>query len=52
MTGEPHAIAGARATGASLTVALCFGVMVIEGFDIQAMGVAAPAPGPNLEAFA
>ena len=37
------------AKGAGLTVALCFGVMVIEGFDIQAMGVAAPALGPELK---
>ena len=35
--------------GTWLTVALCFGVMVIEGFDIQAMGVAAPALGPELK---
>ena len=32
-----------------LTVALCFAVMVVEGFDIQAMGVAAPALGPELK---
>ncbi len=35
--------------GAMLTVALCFAVMVVEGFDIQAMGVAAPALGPELK---
>lgn len=34
---------------AMLTVALCFAVMVVEGFDIQAMGVAAPALGPELK---
>lgn len=38
-----------RANRAWLTVALCFGVMVVEGFDIQAMGVAAPALGPELK---
>jgi len=35
--------------GLAVTVALCFGVMMIEGFDIQAMGVAAPALGPELK---
>ena len=41
----------AAPTGArsAVTVALCFAVMVIEGFDIQAMGVAAPALGPELK---
>lgn len=43
------AVASMRASGAWLTVALCFGVMVVEGFDIQAMGVAAPALGPELK---
>lgn len=42
------AIAGARERGAAVTVGLCFAVMVVEGFDIQAMGVAAPALGPEL----
>ncbi len=37
------------AKGAWLTVTLCFAVMVIEGFDIQAMGVAAPSLGPELK---
>lgn len=41
----PQAV-GSR--GARATVALSFGAMVIEGFDIQAMGVAAPALGPEL----
>ena len=35
--------------GAWRVVALCFAVMVVEGFDIQAMGVAAPALGPELK---
>ena len=34
--------------GAALTVALCFMVAVLEGFDIQAMGVAAPKLGAEL----
>lgn len=38
-----------RPRAAMLTVALCFAVMVVEGFDIQAMGVAAPALGPELK---
>ena len=33
---------------AALTIALCFAVSVIEGFDIQAIGVAAPKLGPEL----
>lgn len=32
-----------------VAVGLCFAVMVVEGFDIQAMGVAAPALGPELK---
>ena len=35
--------------GALLTVFLCFLVAVLEGFDIQAMGVAAPKLGPALK---
>ena len=34
------------ASGAALTIALCFAVAVLEGFDIQAMGVAAPKLAP------
>ncbi len=49
MTGVSDTIAAPRSAGAALTIALCFGVMVIEGFDIQAMGVAAPALGPELK---
>jgi AAHS family 3-hydroxyphenylpropionic acid transporter len=30
-----------------MTVALCFGVAVLEGFDIQALGVAAPRLAPE-----
>jgi len=32
----------------ALTIALCFAVAVIEGFDIQAIGVAAPKLAPEL----
>lgn len=41
---EPTATARA---GAGLTIGLCFAVAVLEGFDIQAMGVAAPKLGPH-----
>lgn len=34
---------------APLTVALCFLVALVEGFDIQSMGVAAPTLGPALK---
>lgn len=44
VAGEPQPM-----TGPIVTVALCFAVMVVEGFDIQAMGVAAPALGPELK---
>lgn len=48
--GAPAGTIGSAASKSGiLTVALCFGVMVIEGFDIQAMGVAAPALGPELK---
>ena len=48
--GAPTSVGTDRvAAGGALTVALCFGVMVIEGFDIQAMGVAAPKLGPELK---
>lgn len=33
--------------GAAITVALCFAVAVLEGFDIQAIGVAAPRLAPE-----
>ncbi|HEY6642777.1 MFS transporter [Povalibacter sp.] len=36
-----------RGSGAALTIGLCFMVAVIEGFDIQAMGVAAPKLAPE-----
>lgn len=42
------AAAPAVPINAGLTIALCFAVAVIEGFDIQAIGVAAPKLGPEL----
>jgi AAHS family 3-hydroxyphenylpropionic acid transporter len=33
--------------GAAITIALCFLVSVVEGFDIQAMGIAAPRLAPQ-----
>src|SRR3954471_23213426 len=33
---------------AAITIALCFLVAVVEGFDIQAIGVAAPRLAPQL----
>jgi AAHS family 3-hydroxyphenylpropionic acid transporter len=36
-----------RGSNAALTVGLCFLVAVLEGFDIQAMGVAAPKLAPE-----
>ena len=47
MTADTAGASQPRA--AMLTIALCFAVMVVEGFDIQAMGVAAPALGPELK---
>ena len=38
-------VAGANS---ALTIALCFAVAVLEGFDIQALGVAAPKLAPEL----
>jgi MFS transporter, AAHS family, 3-hydroxyphenylpropionic acid transporter len=36
-----------RGSSAALTIGLCFLVAVLEGFDIQAMGVAAPKLAPE-----
>src|SRR6188768_2085681 len=36
-------------TGAGVTIALCFAVAVLEGLDIQAMGVAAPRLAAELQ---
>jgi len=40
--------AAARPKSVGVTVALCFAVAVLEGFDIQAIGVAAPRLAPEL----
>jgi len=37
-----------RTASAGITVALCFAVAILEGFDIQAIGVAAPRLAPEL----
>ena len=43
----PDAGAAPRGPGRAVTVALCFAVAVLEGFDIQAIGVAAPRLAPE-----
>lgn len=48
MSNSTNAAAPARAPAAGITVALCFAVAVLEGFDIQAIGVAAPRLSPEL----
>ncbi len=48
MTVTAEKPAAATANAAAVTVALCFAVAILEGFDIQAMGVAAPKLGPEL----
>ncbi len=40
--------AGSSGGSASITVLLCFLVAILEGFDIQILGVAAPRLGPEL----
>jgi MFS transporter, AAHS family, 3-hydroxyphenylpropionic acid transporter len=42
------AAAPARAYSPSLVVAVCFAIAALEGYDIQAVGVAAPAMGAAL----
>jgi AAHS family 3-hydroxyphenylpropionic acid transporter len=49
MEAAPNSATKADAGRDNITIALCFAVMVIEGFDIQAMGVAAPKLGPELQ---
>jgi MFS transporter, AAHS family, 3-hydroxyphenylpropionic acid transporter len=39
---------GVGASRAAAVVTLCFGIAALEGFDLQALGVAAPAMGPQL----
>src|SRR4051794_9322933 len=38
---------GDNGAGRTLTIALCFAVAVLEGFDIQALGVATPRLAPE-----
>lgn len=47
MTEEARAIAVRPASG-NINVALCFAVSILEGFDIQAIGVATPKIAPEL----
>ena len=42
MEAQTSELVPAVRTGAGVTIALCFAVAVLEGLDIQAMGVAAP----------
>lgn len=49
MTATTERSAAGAVSGAAITIALCFAVAVLEGFDIQAMGVAAPKLGPELK---
>jgi AAHS family 3-hydroxyphenylpropionic acid transporter len=44
---QERTVAAAAAPSVGITVALCFLVAVVEGFDIQAMGVAAPRLVPE-----
>lgn len=39
----------ARVTNVAVTIALCLAVAVLEGFDIQAMGVVAPRLAPEFQ---
>ena len=48
MTTGSEAVRRPAMEGGAITVLLCFLVAVLEGFDIQAMGVAAPKLGPEL----
>lgn len=45
---NPTTAVVSRPGSAAITVALCFSVAVLEGFDIQAIGVAAPRLIPEL----
>jgi len=47
-TSTPIQGVNAASGSSALTVALCFAVAVLEGFDIQALGVAAPKLAPEL----
>lgn len=47
MTQPSGAVAATASSNVAVTVALCFFVAVLEGFDIQAIGVAAPRLAPE-----
>jgi AAHS family 3-hydroxyphenylpropionic acid transporter len=47
MTQPGSAVAASGSPHAAVTIALCFFVAVLEGFDIQAIGVAAPRLAPE-----
>jgi AAHS family 3-hydroxyphenylpropionic acid transporter len=47
-TSTPVQGVGVVGANSALTIALCFAVAVLEGFDIQALGVAAPKLAPEL----
>jgi AAHS family 3-hydroxyphenylpropionic acid transporter len=48
-TGEGLGMAGARQASPGLIIAICFGIAALEGYDIQAFGVAAPHMAPDLK---
>ena len=48
MKAQTSELVSAVQTGAGITIGLCFTVAVLEGLDIQAMGVAAPRLGAEL----
>jgi MFS transporter, AAHS family, 3-hydroxyphenylpropionic acid transporter len=48
VSNPSSAAASQRPASSVITVALCFAVAVLEGFDIQAIGVAAPRLSPEL----
>lgn len=45
---QAGAAAGGAKASAALVVAICFGIAALEGYDIQAFGVAAPRFAPEL----
>jgi AAHS family 3-hydroxyphenylpropionic acid transporter len=47
MTQPGSAISASATPNVAITIALCFFVAVLEGFDIQAIGVAAPRLAPE-----
>ena len=49
MKAQTSELVPAVRTGAGVTIGLCFIVAVLEGLDIQAMGVAAPRLAAELQ---